>query len=118
MENHDQTTQALFKSSAHASAKKPSVEIDVERYDAYLKDSDLSDEQKRELLQALWNVIVEFVSLGFGVHPLQQACGKPEQSDAILSADVLNALDCSHKKNRTQESSAASKPEPASEGVE
>ena len=114
MEHHDQTTQALFKSSAHASAKKPSVEIDVERYDAYLKDSDLSDQQKRELLQALWNVIVEFVSLGFGVHPLQQACGKPEHSDA----DVLNALDCSHKKNPTQESSAASMPEPASEGVE
>ncbi|MEL7030207.1 MAG: hypothetical protein AAGL49_13610 [Pseudomonadota bacterium] len=59
---------------------KPSVLVDYERYAHFLNDSDLSEDHKRELL---WAIIFEFVSLGFGVHPLQQAqnpCGKLEQN--------------------------------------
>ena len=55
----------------------PSLEIDVERYQAYLDDPSLSREQKVEILTAFWSVITTFVELGFGVHPVQQACGKP-----------------------------------------
>ncbi|MEX5600426.1 hypothetical protein [Pseudophaeobacter sp. C1-32P7] len=55
----------------------PSLEIDVERYQAYLDDPSLSREQKVEILTAFWSVITTFVEMGFGVHPVQQACGKP-----------------------------------------
>lgn len=57
--------------------------LDVARYEAYLADSDMSDAEKQEFLQALWSIIVEFVALGWGVHPLQQAqncCGQAGKS--------------------------------------
>lgn len=65
-------------------ARKPSVEIDTARYQAYLDDPGLSDDQKEEIIRALWSIIIAFVDLGFGVHPYQEvlgqeACGKPQQ---------------------------------------
>ncbi len=52
--------------------KRPTLTLDVAFYESYLEDGDLSEEQKRELLEALWSIIVSFVDLGFGIHPLQQ----------------------------------------------
>lgn len=62
-------------------AAKPSLGIDTAKYQAYLDDPSLSVAQKEEIVQALWSIIVAFVDLGFGVHPLQEvldqeACGK------------------------------------------
>lgn len=47
------------------------LEIDLERYQIYIDDIDLSDEQKADFMNALWTVIVAFVDLGYGVHPVQ-----------------------------------------------
>ncbi len=77
---------------------KPIITVDIEKYEHFLEESDWSDEQKAEFLQALWNITFEFVSLGFGVHPLQQIendCGERSENsydDTILSPDVLNSL--------------------------
>lgn len=51
----------------------PTLTIDVDLYQHYLDNSDLTDEQKKELLETLWNIICEFVQMGFHVHPVQQA---------------------------------------------
>lgn len=53
---------------------KPIVGVDVEKYKAFLDDPALTETQKEEFLQALWSIIVTFVELGFGVHPLQEVC--------------------------------------------
>ncbi|WP_223424864.1 hypothetical protein [Tateyamaria pelophila] len=63
-------------SSKFDASAKPTMKVDVERYQAYLDGSDLSDAEKAEFLQTLWQIIVSFVDLGFGVHPLQEVCGK------------------------------------------
>lgn len=63
-------TQCVTDSEAATSATRPVITFDYERYAHFLEDDDLTDEQKRELLETLWNIIVNFVSLGFGVHPL------------------------------------------------
>jgi len=62
---------------------KPTLTVDVERYQAFLDGTDMTEAQKAEFLQALWSIIVSFVELGFGVHPLQEVCGK----DAEIGAD-------------------------------
>lgn len=64
--------------SFDASAR-PIVTVDVERYQSYLDDPNLSVEQKEEFLQALWSIVVTFVELGFGVHPLQEVCGQDSE---------------------------------------
>ncbi|MEM8774970.1 MAG: hypothetical protein AAGF53_08045 [Pseudomonadota bacterium] len=57
------------------------VGIDTVKYQKYLDDPSLSEDQIEEIVSAIWSIIVNFVDLGFEVHPLQQAenedaCGK------------------------------------------
>lgn len=63
----------------------PALTIDYALYEQYLDDADLSEEQKREFIETLWNIIVSFVDLGFGVHPLQQATSDGCEQDQILA---------------------------------
>lgn len=84
------TLQAMI-----SAAPKPSVGIDIEKYQAWLDDPDLTDNQKKQIIEALWSIIVAFVDLGFGVHPAQQVCGKAdnlEDGSAIRSDDVLTSI--------------------------
>jgi hypothetical protein len=60
--------------------------FDAARYQEYVKDFDLSEEQQRELLQTLWWIMVAFVDLGFGVDSVQQCL--PALKDFALSADA------------------------------
>jgi hypothetical protein len=76
MDEHDGGQDVRFTLDA---AAKPSLEIDTAKYQAYLDDPSLTDAQKEEIMQALWSIIVAFVDLGFGVHPVQEVCGKPQQ---------------------------------------
>lgn len=62
---------------------KPSLSVDYMAYAHLLENSEMSEEQKRQFIQALWSIIHGFASLGFGVHPVQQAeiepCGQVEK---------------------------------------
>lgn len=88
---------ALSKALGMALEEKPgkAIQIDTAKYQAYLDDPDLSDEQKEQIVKALWQIMMAFVDLGYGISPLQQACGKLAESDdesgnsdsALLSSD-------------------------------
>lgn len=60
---------------------RPVITVDVEKYQQYLDGSGLSEDQKEEYLEAMWAVVVAFVELGFGVHPLQDVCGDAEGNE-------------------------------------
>jgi len=67
-----------------ASARR-GLTIDIKKYEALLDDPSLSEAQKEEFLRALWSIVVTFVELGFGVHPLQEVCGQ-DSGDSFPSA--------------------------------
>jgi len=69
---------------------KPIVTVDVEKYQSLIDDPTLTQVQKEEFLQALWSIMVSFVELGFGVHPLQEVCG---QDSGKSSRDLKEAFD-------------------------
>tara|TARA_R110002124_G_scaffold99838_4_gene246096 strand:- start:917 stop:1456 length:540 start_codon:yes stop_codon:yes gene_type:complete len=76
---------ALMKDEYKASAQRV-VEIDTAKYQKYLDDPALGEDQKHEIVEAIWGIMMNFVSLGFEVHPVQQAmneeaCG--QLSDAL-----------------------------------
>lgn len=78
---------------------RPVITVDYEHYVYFLADTDWTEEQKQEYLQTIWNITCELVSLGIGVHPLQQienGCGKiptnSEQSE-LLTPDMLEYRD-------------------------
>lgn len=73
--------------------KKPTLTIDVQHYQKYLDNSDISDDDKQELLETLWSIICELVELGYGVHPLQENCGESDKevvNSSLLSPDMLD----------------------------
>ena len=58
-------------SKKEGGAKVTPLEFNAEDYTQYLGDNDLSDEQKAELLQTLWNIMNAFVDIGWGVDSVQ-----------------------------------------------
>lgn len=46
--------------------------FDAEEYLAHMSEFDLSEEQARELLATLWNIMAAFVDLGFGVDSIHR----------------------------------------------
>lgn len=69
----------------------PALTIDYELYERMLDESDVSDEEKRAFIEVWWNLIVNFVDLGFGVHPLQQACEQELDLSTLNLPDVLDS---------------------------
>lgn len=96
MKDGQDTQTGKTPGAAFNLAAKPHLTIDVEKYQAYLDGSDLTPAQKEDFLRALWSIITAFVDLGFGVHPVQQACGQLENSldlSAQAESDGLNSPD-------------------------
>jgi len=76
---------------------RPVITVDYDAYAHFLDDTDLTDDQKREFLQALWTIITEFVSMGFAVHPVQQAtenCGELPAIPLQSAATAGCVVDC------------------------
>lgn len=59
-----------------ASSAQRTLTIDVARYQDYLDGSDLTPEQKEEVLGAVFSIVMLFADLGFKVRPLEEFSGK------------------------------------------
>ena len=81
---------------------RPAVQFDWEDWREYLEDSDISDDQKRELIETLWAIVTGFVDLGFGLNPTQQICGEVIDLKAVLEAAVLSSDD-THTKDEQED---------------
>jgi hypothetical protein len=66
--------------------------IDWDAYLPFFEDEDISEADKQELIEALWSIVVSFVDLGFGVHPVQQACGKSDDPLSDAPPDLLSLI--------------------------
>lgn len=73
---------------------RPALKLDPESYRQFVSDAGLSRAQEDALLEALWTIIVSFVDLGFGLHPIQQVAGDISILD-VDSAGVLASTDIS-----------------------
>lgn len=70
-------------------------EPDIEKYLDHLDDFAMSDDQKRELLEALWSIMRSFVELGFDV----KACGQFLKSFNSASDESPDGVECSDPTN-------------------
>lgn len=77
----------------------PTLTIDFEEFESFLEHVDASDEEKREYIQQWWNLLVNFVDLGFGIHPVQQACGTPEDLSTLNLSELLGLKGSQPKKD-------------------
>jgi hypothetical protein len=71
---------------------RPVLTVDVNKYQALLDDPSLSEAQKEEFLRALWSIVVTFVELGFGVHPLQEVCEQDSEALFLSSKEAFDQV--------------------------
>lgn len=83
---------AIDQDPPESEPQLPALTIDFDLYESYLIESDLSDEEKIELMQTLWSIVMSFVDLGFGIHPMQQACEQGDENRIFLPHDMLSSL--------------------------
>lgn len=100
------------------SPKRPIVEIDLERYLPIFDDPDVPVASKLELFESLRLIVRDFVKLGFGVHPLQQTCGKDIESDAVLSGPLLDGVYSEDQSTIKTKPKPDAQTKPAEEGVD
>lgn len=82
--------QDAMSKALEKNAPRRIVEIDVQKYQAYLDNPNIDDDQKEEIVRAVWSIMVSFMELGLGVHPVQQACGQLEKDldpEATVDSD-------------------------------
>jgi len=92
--------KCLEKAGSKNHNQSSAVEIDFERYQQILDDPDLNESDKRQIIEALWQIIVQFVDLGIGVHPLQQAehaSGERHNSGTIDLGTEFKRLNIVHE---------------------
>ncbi|QFT28864.1 hypothetical protein FIV00_00045 [Labrenzia sp. THAF82] len=66
--------------------------LDVDYYQAFMDDTAIPEDQKREMIETLWSIIVAFVDLGFGIHPAKQAVNaKQNRATAIIEQFAAKA---------------------------
>lgn len=67
---------------ANSASGKPSLKIDLREFLHHLEEMDGTEEEKLQLLGIIADVMVPFVEMGFGIHPIQQSCGQDFESAA------------------------------------
>lgn len=96
---------------------RPSITLDVALYESYLEGSDLSEDDKREFLETLWNIVISFVDLGFEVHPVQlaqedaklardEACGQNPKDARKAAPDLLSSWNTNSETKRREPADA------------
>lgn len=76
----------------HQMLSRPTVAFDWRDWLPYL-DDDIPEDQKRQLIEALWSIILSFVDLGFEVKSPADICGESIDLKAALEATVLHLTD-------------------------
>ena len=87
----------------------PRLTIDVDYYKRFLDEAEIPEDQKTELVQAIWSIITSFVQLGFGVHPVQQA-GVEEAGRPLNSLGEFIAHTVTENREQETQSEKGAKP--------
>ena len=69
MKHYNGAENAKTIIKAFSDSARPTLTVDVAKYQEYLDGSDLKPEQKEDFLKAAWDIVVTFVEPGYGVHP-------------------------------------------------
>ncbi len=78
----------------------PALELDHEKYLAELGAFDLTEQQKRELLETLWKIMSAFVDLGLSANICEQVFESAVEHDGGPADGVNSAYQTEHSDGR------------------
>lgn len=94
--NHSIETLEAVKPSLASGTR---IDFDPLEFVHFLEETGWSDDEKIEYATLVWNIVCEFVAMGFEVHPLQQAqnsSGKLHVSPSEAPAERAEMVDSSY----------------------
>ncbi|MEM7500219.1 MAG: hypothetical protein AAF371_19825 [Pseudomonadota bacterium] len=94
-------------SSVAGGARRKVLEVDLDQFQHRLDSAEMTDAQKAEYLQLVWSIVLQFVDLGYQLHPVQQSCGQLGQTGPDGVPSVLDAVECSEPSDRRPTPNAA-----------
>lgn len=89
-------THTFEREDITPAAETFAIQFDAAEFVHFLEDADLSSDQKIEYVRMIWDIVLQFVDLGFGLHPIQQACGQFESAPVLCDKSGNSALDSPH----------------------
>lgn len=78
----------------------PSIAFDVADFLHFLSETDWSEAEKIEYASLVWDIVCEFVAMGFALHPLQlaQECsGKLESLTTLPGKHSADMVESTHQ---------------------
>lgn len=76
------------------------MQPDLEEYWPDLDGYDLSDDEKRQLIHTLWNMMESVVDSALGTHPVQQAVKAKAAKDSKLPCGEVESRNQAKTKSR------------------
>ncbi|WP_420412227.1 hypothetical protein [Roseibium sp.] len=89
--------KAFENSNAAAEEHRIVLHVDYEKYMYFLEDETLSSEQKQEFIETIWSTLLDFVDLGFVIHPMPQVIDGLEANYIDENAEITEDKDHSDK---------------------
>ncbi|MEP4987401.1 MAG: hypothetical protein ABJV68_06880 [Paracoccaceae bacterium] len=83
--------------------------LDVEKYQHMLDAPDLSDTEKRDLVNAMWSLVVSFLDAGIDVQPAN-SCGQGQSIAPPMPQAAGNVIDSNRPSNPANFAAAANDP--------
>lgn len=62
----------------------PTLTVDWQLYAAFLEECEMSDAQKREVIETLWSIVIAFIDMGFDVGSPDASCGQDTCDNPVL----------------------------------
>lgn len=81
------------KTPPQPTAHPPALQFDAAAYLHFLEECDWTEAQKLEFTEQLWQIVCQFVDLGFGLHPVQDALASKTldvDSPGMLALDEIS----------------------------
>lgn len=87
------------------------LHVDTARFAHHLESWDASGDEKAEYLTLIWRIVVQFVDIGYGIHPLssatQESCGQASEKTGHGAAAPENGLESRGKRSIQETYNAA-----------
>lgn len=108
MEHNNNGSSETNDQNAPGAPSTLALTIDYEKYLSQLEEWDVTEDQKREFISALWYLLLAFAELGFDIHPTQAAQNaslkkliKPPETQEKTGVSGRDMV-CSNPIHRTQ----------------
>jgi len=84
------SNKPLIKLDPVTIGSSPVLTLDVEQYIHQFKDFVMTEEEKIEVLNDLWNIMCRFVEIGFGMDSHTLACEQRERDSRLKDGDLID----------------------------